>query len=140
MLAAKADHVDVMRALVAAGANGKLRAQDGTTVLSAAAGSGHLDAVQYGFELNPDVKVASAVTGATLMHAAVQGTASAATENQICEVIRYLAAHGAPLDETDSHGRTPLFYAKLPPIDKGVALLDDLILKSGAQPKVIPRH
>lgn len=140
MLAARADHVDVMRALVAAGANGKLKAQDGTTVLSAAAGSGHLDAVQYAFELNPDVKVASAITGATLMHAAVQGTASAATEDQICEVIRFLAAHGAPLDETDSRGRTPLFYAKLPPIDKAVTLLDDLIIQSGAQPKVMPRR
>ncbi len=140
MLAARADHVDVMRALVAAGADGKLKAQDGTTVLSAAAGSGHLDAVQYAFELNPDVKVASALTGATLMHAAVLGTASAATEDQICEVIRFLAAHGAPLDESDSYGRTPLFYAKLPPIDKGVELLDDLIIQSGAQPKVMPRH
>ena len=51
MLAAKADHVDVMRALVAGGADAKLKAQDGTTVLSAAAGSGHLDAVQYAYEL-----------------------------------------------------------------------------------------
>ncbi|HEV2495955.1 MAG TPA: ankyrin repeat domain-containing protein [Terriglobia bacterium] len=140
MLAAKADHVDVMRALVAAGADAKLKAQDGTTILSAAAGSGHLDAVQYAYELNPDVKVTSAVTGATLMHAAVLGTAAVATQDQICEVIRFLAAHGAPLDETDSHGRTPLFYAKLPPIDKAVKLLHDLIIKSGAQPKVMPRR
>jgi uncharacterized protein len=140
MLAAKADHVDVMRALVAAGADAKLKAQDGTTVLSAAAGSGHLDAVQYAFELNPDIKVASALTGATLMHAAVQGTAAAATEDQICEVIRFLAAHGAPLDETDSYGRTPLFYAKLTSIDQGVTLLHDLIIQSGAQPKVMPRR
>ncbi|MHB8654650.1 MAG: ankyrin repeat domain-containing protein [Terriglobia bacterium] len=140
MLAAKGDHVDVMRALVAAGADPKVKAQDGTTVLSAAAGSGHLDAVQYAYELNPDVKAASSLTGATLMHAAVLGTLAVSTQDQICAVINFLAAHGAPLDETDVRGRTPLFYARLPPIDKAVKLLHDLIIKSGAQPKVIPRR
>lgn len=140
MLAAKEDHVDVMRALVAAGADAKLKAQDGTNVLSAAAGSGHLDAVQYAYVLSPDVKVASTRTGGTLLHVAVVGTLEAATEDQICEVIRFLAAHGAPLDDTDVRGRTPLFYASLPPIDKAVTLLQDLIIKSGAQPKIIPRR
>jgi uncharacterized protein len=140
MLAAKADHVDVMRALAAAGADAKLKAQDGTNVLSAAAGSGHLDAVQYAYELSPDVEVASTRTGGTLLHAAVVGTLEAASEDQICEVIRFLAAHGAPLDDTDVHGRTPLFYASLPPIDKAVTLLQDLIIKSGGQPKIIPRR
>ena len=140
MLAAKADHVDVMRALVAAGADTKLKAQDGTTVLTAAAGSGHLDAVQYAYELSPDVKIASAITGATLLHAAVLGTAAVATQDQICEVIRFLAEKGAPLDETDGRGRTPLFYADLLPIDKAVTLLHDLIIKSGAQPKVVSRR
>ncbi|HTI69872.1 MAG TPA: ankyrin repeat domain-containing protein, partial [Candidatus Limnocylindria bacterium] len=138
MLAAKGDHVDAMRALVAAGADARVKAQDGTTVLSAAAGSGHLDAVQYAYELNPDVKVVSSFTGATLLHAAVLGTLEHSTQDQICEVIRFLAAHGAGLDETDARGRTPLFYAKLPPIDKAVTLLHDLIIKSGAQPKVTP--
>jgi len=140
MLAAKADHVDVMRALAAAGADAKLKAQDGTNVLSAAVGSGHLDAVQYAYELSPDVEVASTRTGGTLLHAAVVGTLEAATEDQICEVIRFLAAHGAPLDDTDVRGRTPLFYASLSPIDKAVTLLQELIIKSGGQPKIISRH
>jgi len=138
MLAAKGDHVDVMRALVAAGADGKLEAQDGTTVLSAAAGSGHLDAVQFAYELNPNVKAVSSVTATSVMHAAVLGTLETSTENQICDVIQFLANHGAPLDDTDVRGRTPVFYANLPPIDKAVSLLLDLIAKSGAQPKIIP--
>jgi len=140
MLAAKARHVDVMRALVAGGADPKLAAQDGTTVLTAAVGSGHLDAVKYAYELNPDVKVTSTVTGSTLMHAAVLGTSAVATQEQICEVIRFLAAQGAPLDETDNRGRTPIVYANLPPIDKAVTLLRELIIESGAQPKIIPRR
>jgi ankyrin repeat protein len=138
MLAAKGDHVDVMRALAAAGADGKLKAQDGTTVLSAAAGSGHLDAVQYAYELNPDVNAVSSITGASLMHAAVVGTLGPATDGQICEVIQFLADRGAPLDEADIRGRTPVFYANLPPIDKAVILLHGLIVKSGAKPKIIP--
>jgi len=140
MLAAKEDHVDVMRALVAAGADAKLKAQDGTTLLSAAAGSGHLDAVQYAYELDPDVKIVSSVTGATLLHAAVLGTADRAPQDQVCEVIRFLAAHGAALDETDVRGRTPLFYAKRSPLGRAATLLHDLIIKSGAQPKVIASH
>jgi len=140
LLAAKADYVEIMRALVAGGADAKLRAQDGTTVLSAAAASGRLDAVQYAYELNPDVKVASTITGATLMHLAVRNTLDVATEDQICEVIRFLAAHGAPLDETDHRGKTPIFYANLPPIEKAVTLLHDLVLQSGAQLKIVPRR
>jgi len=140
MFAAKAGHVEVMRALVAAGADANVKAQDGTTVLTAAAGSGHLDAVQYAYELNPDVTIVSTITGATVMHAAVLGTSAIATQDQICEVIRFLASNGAPLDELDGRGKTPIFYANLPPIDKAVELLRDLIIKSGAQPRIIPRR
>src|SRR6266513_1832357 len=140
MFAAKAGHVEVMRALVAAGADANAKAQDGTTVLTAAAGSGHLDAVQYAYELNPDVTIVSTITGATVMHAAVLGTSAIATQDQICEVIRFLASNGAPLAGLDGRGKTPIFYANLPPIDKAVELLRDLIIKSGAQPRIIPRR
>jgi ankyrin repeat protein len=142
MLAAMADHVDVMRALVAAGASANLKAQDGTTVLTAAARSGHLDAVQYAYELNPDITITSAVTGATVLHAAVLGRATGATGDQVCEVINFLAAHGAALDDIDAGGRTPLFYAEVPFLDveEAATLLRDLIIKSGAEPKVLPRR
>ena len=39
LFAARANHVDVMKALVAAGADPSLKAQDGTTLLMAAAGA-----------------------------------------------------------------------------------------------------
>jgi uncharacterized protein len=138
MLAARSDHVEVMRALVAAGADVKLKADDGTTVLTAAVASGHLDAVQFAYSQYPDVTIVSAATGATLMHAAVQGTLNRANETQICEVIRFLAAHGVPLDQPDAKGKTPLYYASLPPIEKAVTLLLDLIAQSGAKPRFDP--
>src|ERR1019366_4566213 len=54
LVAAKANRPEAMRALVAGGADAKLKAQDGTTLLMAAAGSGHVEAVKYAYELDPD--------------------------------------------------------------------------------------
>ena len=59
-----------MRALVAGGADPKLKAQDGSTLLMAAVGSGHVEAVKYAYELDSDVK-AMTTTNSTLMHASV---------------------------------------------------------------------
>ncbi len=42
MMAARGDHVETMRALVAGGADPKLRAQDGSNLLMAAAGGARL--------------------------------------------------------------------------------------------------
>jgi ankyrin repeat protein len=135
MLAAKANQVEAMRALVAGGADSKLKAQDGSTLLMAAAGSGHVEAVKYAYELDPDVKAAND-TGDTAMHAAVTGTTFTATQPEICEVVQFLADKGVPLDEKDARGRTPLSTADILPIDKAVELLTRLIVASGAQPKI----
>jgi hypothetical protein len=69
------------------------------------------------------------------MHAAVSGTLGVSTQAKICEVIAFLAEKGAKLDEKDRTGRTPIAIADILPIDKGVELLTELILKSGATPK-----
>jgi ankyrin repeat protein len=134
MVAAKANKLDVMRALVAGGADTKLKAQDGSTLLMTAVGSGHLEAVQYAYELDSDVKAVS-TTKSTLMHAAVTGTMQSSTQPEICKVIQFLADKGAPLDEFDGRGRTPIDLADILPIDKAVDLLTELIKKSGATPK-----
>ena len=73
LLAAQGNHVDVMKALVAAGADPKAFAQDGSNVLMAAANSGHVEAVEYAYELNPDIK-AFTESKSTVMHAAVTGS------------------------------------------------------------------
>jgi hypothetical protein len=134
MLAAKANHPDVVRALVAAGADSKLKAQDGSTLLMAAVGSGHVEVVKYVYELDPDVKAVTS-TGGTLMHASVSGTMATSTQPEICKVIQFLADKGSPLDEKDARGRTPIDLADILPIDKAVDLLTELIKKSGATPK-----
>ena len=133
MLAARGNHVEVMRALIAAGADPKLKAQDGNTLLMAAAGSGHVEVVQYAFELNPDIKALTA-TKAGVMHSAVTGTLQNSTQAEICKVVQFLADNGAELDPIDANGRTPLQIADIIPIDHAVDLLAKLIRATGAEP------
>ncbi len=134
LLAARANHKDVMEALVAAGADPTLKAQDGTTLLMAAASSGHVEVVEYAYKLDPDVK-ALTDRKSTVMHAAVTGSMQTSTQAEICKVIQFLADKGADLDPQDSRGRTPLGLADILPIDKAVTLLTRLIEQSGNTPK-----
>jgi ankyrin repeat protein len=135
-VAAKASQLDVMRALVAGGADPKLKAQGNTTLLMSAVGSGYVKVVKYTFdELDSDINAVNDF-GSTLMHAAVSGTAAVASQAEICEVIQFLADKGAKLDEKDSRGRTPIDIADRLPIDKGVELLTELIIKTGGVPKI----
>jgi ankyrin repeat protein len=138
-VAAKANHEEVMRALVSGGADPALKAQGNTTLLMSAAGSGHVGPVKYAHQLAPEVDAVSE-NGTTVMHAAVSGTGLIATQAEICEVIQFLADKGAKLDEKDRTGRTPIAIADTLPIDKGVELLTQLIIKSGATPKATTRR
>jgi len=134
LLAAKTNHLDVMHALVAAGADPKLKAQDGSTLLMAAASSGHIETVQYAYELDPDVKAVTDA-GRTVMHASVLGSMQTSTQPEICKVVQFLADKGADLDPSDSTGRTPIMIADILPIDKAVELMTKLIKQTGKVPK-----
>jgi ankyrin repeat protein len=133
MLAARGDHEDVMRALVGAGADPRLKAQDGTTLLMTAASGARLPAFKYAFEIDPDV---SAITtaGNTVMHVAVG--MNGRTQPEVCEVIQFLADHHAQLDELNEAGRTPMAIADNLPVDLAVDLLTKLITERGEKPKI----
>jgi uncharacterized protein len=133
MMAARADHEDVMRALVAAGANPALKAQDGGSLLMAAASGARLKTFKYAYELDPDVKVVT-TTGNTVMHVAVG--MNGRTQPEVCEVIQFLADHGASLDELNGAGRTPIAIADNLPVDLAVDLLTKLITERGETPKI----
>jgi hypothetical protein len=135
LLAARANKLDTMKALIAGSADPKVKAQDGTTLLMAAAGSGHIETVKYAYQFDQNVN-AKTTAGTTVIHSSVTGTLGPATQAQICEVIQFLADKGAPLDEKDGRGRTPISVADVLPIDKAVDLLTALIEKSGAKPKI----
>ena len=133
-LAARANQLEIMKLLAAAGSDPKLKGEAGITLLMQAAGSSNLELVKYAFELDPDVKAATE-KGMTVIHACVTGVGPSMDQAEICRVIQFLADKGAPLDERNAQGRTPIDVADFLPIDKAVELLTDLITKSGAKPK-----
>jgi ankyrin repeat protein len=133
MMAARADHEDVMRALVAAGADPALKAQDGTTLLMVAAAGARLKTFTYAYELDPNVDVVTA-TGNTPMHVAVG--MNGRSQPEVCEVIQFLADHRAKLDEMNGAGRTPMAIADNLPVDLAVDLLTKLITAHGEKPKI----
>jgi ankyrin repeat protein len=103
-----------------------------------AVGSAKLPVVQYAFELDNDV---AAVTdsGSTVMHATVLGTANRSTQDEICQIIQFLADKGADPDPQNERGMTPIQIADIIPIDKAALLFYDLTIKAGRAPKVLPK-
>src|SRR5207253_560869 len=133
MLAARADREDVMRALVAVGADVSLKAQDGSTLLMAAAAGARLKTFTYAYELDPNVDVVTSA-GNTPMHVAVG--LNGRTQPEVCAVIQFLADHHAKLDEMNGAGRTPMAIADNLPVDLAVDLLTKLITERGDKPKI----
>lgn len=150
-LAAVSADADLMRILVRAGADLKLRSEDGSTPLIAAAMAGcsgtcayaelnrdneedlrnAFEAVKAAVEAGADVNAVNA-DGQTAMHAAAFTGADA--------VVQYLADHGAAVDVPDKNGETPWSMAAgVSPTANNQGLYGvhqstaDLLLKLGAK-------
>jgi ankyrin len=123
--------VDILRALIAAGADTRVVVQDGTTALMAAVGMAQNDArradeaaalgmikllVANGVSVNAVNR-----TGQTALHGAVRAGADT--------IVRFLAEHGAALDIKDRQGHTALDVARDPirPLDSTAALLQSFL-------------
>jgi ankyrin repeat protein len=136
--AAAAGDVEVMRLLLAHGADPNIATDAGTTPLMVAAGvnwavaetfdlgnEALLEAVKLAHSLGNDVNAVNSM-GIAAIHGAANRGAN--------DVIEYLAANGARLDVADAQGRTPLdwaegvFLATHPPVRKPetIALLERL--------------
>ena len=137
LVAAQGGHIEAMRRLVAAGADPKARTQDGATLLMQAARSARLPVVAYAYSLEDDVTAKTAV-GRTVMHSAVMGTSSIATEDEICDVIRFLAERGADPDPQGENGWTAISVADWYPVEKASRLFYELTIAAGRQPKILP--
>ncbi len=141
--AALSGDVEVMRLLLAAGADPNLATTQGTTPLMAASGinwipgqtyshteADYVEAVKLCLERGADVNAANSL-GLTAIH----GAANRGWES----VIRILAEHGARLDVKDIAGRTPMTFAQgiflaiRPPEakPKAIALLNQLMGSTG---------
>jgi hypothetical protein len=139
LMAARGNQVEIMRTLVAGGADTALKAQDGTTLLIAAAGSGYVEAAQYAYEFDKDVKAVTN-SGFTAMHASVSGTLASSTQPAICKLVEFLAGIGVPLDEEDARGRTPIETGDGIPVDQPIQLMAELIIQRGGTPKYFPKE
>jgi ankyrin repeat protein len=141
--AAAAGDVEVMRLLLAHGADPNIATDAGTTPLMVAAGvnwavaetfdlgnDALLEAVKLAHSLGNDVNAVNSM-GVAAIHGAANRGAN--------DVIEYLAANGARLDVADAQGRTPLdwaagvFLATHPPVRKPetIALLERLLREQG---------
>ena len=112
-LAAEVNNLDVIKALVAAGADPLLPSERGTTPLMMAAGAGTdvqrerepeerataVDTAKFLVEHGADVNVAGQYGWTALHAAAYQG---------LNDVVAFLASKGAKLDAKDGFGQTPL--------------------------------
>ena len=137
--AAAAGDVEVMRLLLAHGADPNIATDAGTTPLMVAAGvnwsvaetydfgdEALFEAVKLAHSLGNDVNAVNSM-GIAAIHGAANRGAN--------DVIEYLAANGARLDVADAQGRTPLdwaegvFLATHPPVRKPetIALLERLL-------------
>lgn len=109
--AATTSDLELMRLLVARGADPKIKTRNNTTALMAAAGLNWVDisslgsedasiaAIQICLDAGVDINAANDL-GETAMHGAAQRGAD--------KVMRFLAAHGADLEPRDKSGRTPM--------------------------------
>ncbi len=153
LLAAASPDTDVMRMLVAAGADPKAKTRNGLTAVMLAAGLGRgqdftdpekaiaLEAVRMAADAGIEVNAAND-DGLTAMHGAASNGADG--------VVQYLAAKGAKLDVRDKYQQTPLSIAageRLPWIPYGEELGEiiqpstrDLLLKLGATPLTAPGY
>lgn len=116
LIAAKANDVAVMRALLAHGADPLIPTADGTTPLMVAAGVGHapgitrsaedeaLRAVALCLELGADVNAVNAA-GDSALH-------GAAWRERADSIVQLLAERGAALDARNHRGWTPLVIAE----------------------------
>jgi ankyrin repeat protein len=99
LLAAGHGRAEAMKTLVAAGANPRFVAEDGTNVVLAAAAGGSAAALELALSLAPDANVADA-RGATPLHVLVGGNPGP----EFAAMLKLLAAHGARPDIRNKQG------------------------------------
>jgi ankyrin repeat protein len=138
LIAARENHIDVMKALIDAGADITLKPQDGVGFFLAAAASGHVEAAKFAFQYDKDVKAVDKL-GRTAMHQAITNMRGA-TQDDMVEMVQYLADIGVPLDEKDSRGRTPIQQGDPIPLDKPIQRIADIIVSRGGTPVAFPKE
>jgi hypothetical protein len=74
------------------------------------------------------------------MHLCMGGQGNQANQDDMTEVVQFLADIGVPLDEEDLRGRTPAKVGDGAPFDKPTQRMCDIIYSRGGTPKYIPKE
>jgi ankyrin repeat protein len=118
LLAAKFAEAEIMRALVAGGADPKVTTQNGATPLMLAAGQGSARNRRVTLIIEPERQILQAVEAAVSLGADVNAVNPAgdtalhtAASNGQDTVVQFLADHGAQLNVKNKRGQTPLTLA-----------------------------
>lgn len=106
LLAAERGAASIMRMLADAGADTALRAEDGTSIVLAAAASGTMAALEVALELEPDPNVTNN-SGDTPLHLLLNsGGRTDGSPAEYAPMMQLLAAKGARIDISNRRGRT----------------------------------
>ena len=106
-LAAQHGNAQAMTLLMAAGADPKFIAADGSTLVICAARGGHADALALAIAAGPGINLADA-DGTTALHVLAGGNDGA----ELAPMLALLRDHGARADLADKHGHTPAMLAQ----------------------------
>ncbi|MES2604866.1 MAG: ankyrin repeat domain-containing protein [Pseudomonadota bacterium] len=106
LLAAERGAASIMRMLADAGADTSLRAEDGTSIVLAAAASGTMAALEVALELEPDPNVTNK-SGDTPLHLLLNsGGRTDGSPAEYAPMMQLLAMKGARTDISNRRGRT----------------------------------
>ena len=65
---------------------------------------------------------------------------SGATQTDMTDLVQYLADIGAPLDEKDGRGRTPIQTGDVIPLDQPIQRMAEIIVSRGGTPVAFPKE
>jgi ankyrin repeat protein len=132
-----AARVEVMRALIQAGADTNLKAQDGASLLLAAAASSRVVATKYAFEFDKDVQAVDS-SGLTAMHECASNPGSGATQEDRTELFSFSIA--AFLSMKKTHAAAPIQTGDPTPLDKPIQRMADIVVNRGVSPVQFPKE
>lgn len=141
LIAASNGHKDAMALLLAAGADPRFVAADGTNVVLAAARGGSAATLDYALSLAPAVNVAGGAYGMTPLHWLIAG----GVQPQLEAMLHILAAHGARTDIPNKFGATAAQMAdsgltEVKQIFRAVFPDTSSVRMAGTAPQTVPDH
>jgi hypothetical protein len=129
-----------MQALIKAGADTTVKSQAGTTLLLAAASSSKVGSAKLAYQYDKNVTAVDD-QNSTAMHLSMGGAnGNQANQENMVEMVQFLADVGVPMDELDKRGRTPCKVGDGAPFDKPIQRMAEIIYARGGTPKYIPKE